>query len=76
VNAVVPTLEVHVNTPLNHRGVLGLTDPAGNPDLVDLTGGVQFEFLDRSSLGIAFAMPVTGPRMFDFQILAQFRCRY
>jgi hypothetical protein len=76
VSAVVPTLEVHVNTPLNHRGVLGLTDPAGNPDLVDLTGGVQFEFLDRSSLGIAFAMPVTGPRMFDFQILAQFRCRY
>jgi hypothetical protein len=74
--AVVPTVELHLNTPLNHRGVLDLTDQAGNPDLIDVTGGVQFEYNDRSSLGIAFATPVTGPRMFDFQILVQVRCRY
>jgi hypothetical protein len=75
-NAVVPTLELHVNTPLNHRGVLSLTDPAGNPDMVDLTGGVQLEYRDHTSLAVAFAVPVTGPRMFDFQILAQVRWRY
>jgi hypothetical protein len=74
--AVVPTIEVHVNTPLNHRGVLSLTDPAGNPDTVDLTGGVHLEYQDHSSFGVAFAVPVTGPRMFDFEILAQFRWRY
>jgi hypothetical protein len=74
--AVVPVVEVHVNTPLNHRGILRLTDPAGTPDMVDITGGVQFECHDKSSMGIAFAMPVTGPRMFNFEILAQFRWRY
>jgi hypothetical protein len=74
--AVVPTVEVHVNTPLNHRGVLSLSDPAGNPDMVDLTSGIHLEYRDRSSMGVAFAVPVTGPRMFDFEILAQFRWRY
>ena len=74
-SAVVPTVEVHVNTPLNHRGI-SLSDPAGAPDLVDITGGLHFEYQDKSSMGIAFAVPVTGPRMFDFEILAQFRWRY
>ncbi len=44
--------------------------------MVDITGGVHFEYNDRSSLGIAFAVPVTGPRMFAFEILAQMSCRY
>lgn len=74
--AVVPTLEVHVNSPLNHRGVMSLSDPAGNPTMVDLTGGVHFEFNDRSSVGVAFAVPVSGPRMFEFEMLAQLRWRY
>ncbi len=74
--AVVPTAEVHVSTPLNHRGVLGLTDGAGTPDTVNLTGGVNFEFLDKSALAVGFAVPVTGPRPFEFEVLAQFRCRY
>jgi hypothetical protein len=75
-SAVVPTVEVHVTTPLNHRGVLRLADPAGTPDMVDLTGGVNFEYRDRSDLAVGFAVPVTGPRMFDFEILAQLRWRY
>jgi hypothetical protein len=74
--AIVPTVEVHVTTPLNHRGVLGLTDKAGTPDMVDITAGVNFEYADRSDLAVGFATPVTGPRMFDFEILAQVRCRY
>ena len=73
--AVVPTLEIHVTTPLNHRGVMSLTDPAGNPDMVDVTAGVNFECGDQSTV-IGFAMPVTGPRMFDFEILFQHRCRF
>jgi hypothetical protein len=76
VSAVVPTLEVHVNTPLNHRGILRLTDPAGTPDMIDLTAGLHLEYQDKSSMGVAFAVPVSGPRMFDFEILAQFRWRY
>jgi hypothetical protein len=75
-SAVVPTVEVHVNTPLNHRGVLGLADKAGTPDTVDLTGGVNFEYRDHSDLAVGFAVPLTGPRPFDFEVLAQLRWRY
>jgi hypothetical protein len=76
ITAVVPTVEVHVTTPLNHRGILALTDKAGTPDMADVTGGINFEYCDRSDLGVGFAVPLTGPRMFDFEILAQVRCRY
>jgi len=72
----VSTSRVHVNTPLNHRGILRLTDPARTPDMIDITRGVQLEYQDKSNMGVAFAMPVAGPRMFDFEILAQFRWRY
>src|SRR5262249_1249702 len=34
--AVAPTFEVHVNTPLNHRGGFNVRDPAWTPDVVDL----------------------------------------
>jgi hypothetical protein len=75
-SAVVPTVEIHVNTPLNHRGIGNFTDPAGTPDMVNLTSGFHFEYQDRSSMGVAFVVPLTGPRLFDFEIVAQFRWRY
>jgi hypothetical protein len=74
--AVIPTIELHVSTPLNHRGVLSLADPAGNPDQFNITGGINFEYGDASSVGVAFARPLIGPKMFDFQILFQVRYRY
>jgi hypothetical protein len=74
--AVVPTVEVHVNTPLNHRGVMAMADPAANTDQVNLTGGINFEYGDASSAGIAFVRPLTGPRLFDFQVVFQVRYRY
>ena len=49
---------------------------AGTPDMADLTAGVNFEYCDHSNLAVGFAVPLTGPRMFDFEILAQVRCRY
>ena len=76
VTAVIPTVEVHVNTPLNHRGVLALNDPAGNTDQVNITGGINFEYGDASSAGIAFVRPLVGPRLFDFQVVFQVRYRY
>ncbi len=76
ITAVVPVAELHVSTPLNHRGVLSMTDPAGAPDQVNLTVGVNFEYLDKSSAGLAFAVPLAGPRTFDFEILAQWRVRF
>jgi hypothetical protein len=74
--AVVPTIELHASTPLNHHGVTALVDPAGNPDQLNITGGVNFEFGDASSMGVAFVRPLVGPKLFDFQVLFQVRYRY
>jgi hypothetical protein len=70
VQAVIPTFEVHVNTPLNHRGALKLSDPAGVPDVVDLTYGANI-MLGRGTLfSTGFTTPVTGPRPFAFEYMA------
>ena len=74
--AVVPTFEVHVNTPLDHRGAFRLNDPAATPDVVDLTTGATLEFNRRSTLAAAFVTPVTGPRPFDFEVLVQLTWRF
>jgi hypothetical protein len=74
--AVVPTVEMHLNTPLNHRGVLRSLDPAGTPDGINLTFGTNFEFYNRARLAVGVVTPVTGPRPFDFEVIAQLRLRF
>jgi hypothetical protein len=73
-HAVVPTVELHVNTPLTHRGAL--SEPAGFPNIIDFTGGVTFELCRNSTLGIAAVVPVTGPRPFDIEGQAYLNLRY
>ncbi len=75
-SGVVPTFEVHVNTPLSHRGSLRLDDPAATPDVVDLTLGTDLELGSRARLGAAVVAPVTGPRPFDVEAIAHFEVRF
>jgi hypothetical protein len=72
--AVVPTVELHVNTPLNHRG--SLNGPLGTPDWVDFTGGVTLEFFRRSTLAIGASVPVTGAKPYDVQGIVQLNVRF
>jgi hypothetical protein len=74
--AVAPTFEVHVNTPLNHRGAFNFADPAGTPDWVDLTTGVTFEFNRRSTLAMGIVTPVTGPKPYDLEVMVQLNWRF
>jgi hypothetical protein len=74
--AVVPHFEVHINDPLNHRGATNLSDPLGTPDWVDLTSGVTFELRGRSTFSVGLVTPVTGPKPFDFEVLAQWNLRF
>jgi hypothetical protein len=74
--AVVPTVEVHVNTPLDHRGTLLSADLAATPDVIDLTAGTQFFFCDHALLGVGVVAPVTGPRPFDVEAIAHFELRF
>jgi hypothetical protein len=74
--AVVPTLEAHLNTPLNHRGEFNNFDLAGTPDILNITSGINFEFSRRSVLTFGFVNPVTGPRPFDFEAVILLNIRY
>jgi hypothetical protein len=71
ITAIVPTFEVHVTTPLNHRGATNFIDPAGTADVVDLTMGTTFEMNGRSTLAVGLVTPVTGPRPYEFEVLVQ-----
>jgi hypothetical protein len=68
-NAVVPTFEVHVNNPLNHRGSVRPGDPFATADVVDLTLGASFVLRRRGIRSLAIVDPVTGPKPFDLEAL-------
>jgi hypothetical protein len=75
VTAVVPTFEVHINTPLNHRGGY-LKDPAATFDVVDFTYGLNAFLRENTKLGVGFVNPVTGPRPFAFEVIANLTYRF
>ena len=72
-SGIVPTVEAHVNVPVNHRGA---DDVPRFRDSVDLLAGVHFVFRDRLSVGLAVATPVTTPRLFDVEALVNINYRF
>ncbi|WP_435009254.1 hypothetical protein P12x_000506 [Tundrisphaera lichenicola] len=74
--AIVPTAEVHINTPLNHRNPYDPNDVAGSANVVNLTEGVSFEFRRRSILTFGVVTPVTSPKPFDIEALILFNVRF
>jgi hypothetical protein len=71
---IVHTLELHITTPLDHRG--SENDPIGFPDLVDGIGGVRFDFCKHTSLGVAVGTPLTGPRLYDVGAIVQLNFQF
>ena len=65
---ITPTAEVHVNTPLTRAGLDAR--PVGEADLADLTGGVHVDF-GGARLTAGAVAPLTGPRLFDFEVVAR-----
>jgi hypothetical protein len=65
--AVVPTMEVHVNTPLTHRVSHAPGAALGIPDVVDLTFGTGIALGRWGVLSAGVVDPVTGPRPFDLE---------
>ena len=68
--AVVPTIEAHLTTPLNHRG-FNPKDIASTPDILDMTFGINGEFYRRALLSAAYVTPVTGPKPFNAEFILQ-----
>src|SRR5581483_476069 len=72
--SVTPTFETHINIPLNHRGS---QDPgSAGLDEVILTSGVHLGLLRAVHFTLGVATPVTGPRPYDVQALAQLNWRF
>jgi hypothetical protein len=70
-SAVVPTFEVHVNTPLNHRATTAVGSLLGTPDVVDLTFGLNFALRRRAVLAAGIVNPVSGPRPYELEAIVQ-----
>ena len=73
ITGVVPTVELHVNTPLNHRGDGVPFDFNTN---VNVTTGVHIELFRRALWGVAVVVPVTSPRPFDFEVITNLNLRF
>jgi hypothetical protein len=73
---VAPTFEVHVTDPLNFRGPITASNPFGAFDVVDLGAGLNVLLRARSRFAIGVVTPVTGPRPFTIEALAQFRVTF
>jgi hypothetical protein len=70
ISAVAPTVEAHVNTPLNHRGPYNLRDKFGTADVVDITAGLNVRILDRAAMTFGAVTPTTGPKPFHIEATA------
>jgi hypothetical protein len=67
-SGVAPSMEVHVNTPLNHRNV-SANDPTATFDIVNLTFGLTAVTRQRTMLSVGLVEPVTGPRPFSGELI-------
>jgi hypothetical protein len=74
ITAIVPTVEMHLNDPLNHRGSRHV--PLGVPDWLVLTEGVNIELNRRSLLTLGVAEPLTGPRVMTVEGIAELNFRF
>jgi hypothetical protein len=70
---IVPTFEVHINDPFNHRGSAG--EPIGFADSVILTAGVHTLF-PHSTLTIGVTTPVTGPELYSVEAVVQYNWHF
>lgn len=72
--ALAPTFEVHVNTPLSHRGAFAC--PGGTIDWVDLTEALEIEVRRRVTVNLGASVPVTGPKPYTLEAIAQVNVRF
>jgi hypothetical protein len=78
--AFVPTFEIHIADPLRQPDsavqTSGKFDTLRLNNVADLTAGATLEFGRRTTLGVGLVVPVTVPRPFDLELLAQLNYRF
>jgi hypothetical protein len=73
ITGVVPTLELHVNSPLDHQDDGA---PVKLDTIVNLTGGVHIDIYHNAILGLAIGTPLTGPKPYSTEEIASFNWRF
>jgi hypothetical protein len=77
ISAIIPTLEAHLSTPLNHQGINGNTGVVEFPDQLIMTAGVHIGLgCNQAWFTLAGATPVTGPRPFEVEVIAQLNLNF
>jgi len=74
VNALVPTVEVHVTTPLRNGNIED--DPIGSDHTVVLTGGLHVFTFGWASITGGVGTVVSGPKPYDLLYTAQVNLRF
>jgi len=64
VKGIVPVAEFHLSTPFNHRSIHDV--PIGFTDQLNFTGG-SYVYFRHAVFGMAAGLPLTGPRLYDFE---------
>jgi hypothetical protein len=70
---VVPTIEAHVNTPITHRDK---NAAYYGVDEIELTAGVHLGIGPHGVLTFGASRPLSSPRPYDYELIAQFNLRY
>ncbi len=73
IRSVVPVVEGHLTTPLDHRHA---SDIIQGIDLFAITGGVHIGVGQRSLLTLGVATPITGPRPYNIEAIVQMNIRF
>jgi len=74
VNYVIPVVEGHLTTPLNNRGLD--SGPVSFTDVFVTTVGVHVGLYNCAQLTVGGAVPLTGPKPFDYEGTVQFTLRF
>jgi hypothetical protein len=74
ISYVAPVIEGHSTWALTHRGYDQLL--FGFPDTFDMLNGVHIGFGQRTNLAIGVVVPLSGPKLFDVEALAQLNWRF
>jgi hypothetical protein len=74
IRSVTPIVECHVDTPLNNRGLRRL--PIGAIDTVSITTGATLGLGRSAFLNLGCNVPLTGPKPYDFEALAQLNWKF
>jgi hypothetical protein len=74
ISAVVPTAELHLETPFGHQGSQGF--PVSQIDTLVATLGCHFVCRSNAILTLAYEFPLSGPQPFSSELVAQLNYHY